>query len=141
MERRLKSRGYRVTPQRKAVYEVLSENEGKPLNPEDIHKLAAVKHHGLGLTTVYRTLELLCQLELAVPVHLHGESSYYEVNTGKHHHHMVCLSCGCVEILDACMIDEIMELVRDDSDFLVTEHCMSLFGYCKDCLAGRKRGG
>jgi len=138
LEKRLKSRGYRITPQREAVYRVLAENEGRPLSPEAVHEHAVKKRPGLGVATVYRTLELLCKLGLATQVHLHGEERYYEVNTGKHRHHLVCLSCGSVEAVEACMIDELKELVKDDTDFLVTEHCISLFGYCSGCLKGLK---
>ena len=140
LEKRLHSRGYRVTPQREVVYAVLEENEGKPLSPEEIHNLAREKHEGLGLTTVYRAVELFCELGIAFPVHLRGGHRYYEVNSGKHHHHMECISCGELELLEACMIDDIVELVRDGSDFLVTAHCMSLFGYCPSCLeSGRSK--
>ena len=138
LEKRLLSRGYRYTPQREAVFGVLKENEGKPLSPEEVHELACKRFSSLGLTTTYRSLELFCDLGLATRVHLHGDSHYYEVNTGKHHHHMVCLSCGAIEILEACLIEELKERVRDRSDFLVTEHCMSLFGYCPGCLTSRK---
>lgn len=139
LEQRVRSRGYRMTPQREVVYEVLAEHEGQPMSTEDIHRLAAGKLPGLGLTTVYRSLELFCQLGLAFTVHLREDAQYYEVNSGKHHHHMVCLSCGGVEVLEACLLDELKEKVKDKSDFLITEHCMSLFGYCRECLAaGRK---
>jgi Fur family ferric uptake transcriptional regulator len=138
LEKRLHSRGYRMTPQREVVYRVLEENEGRPLSPEEVHALAGKKLPVLGLTTIYRSLELFCKLGLAFPVHLHGDSHYYEINSGKHHHHMVCLSCGDVEVLEACLIEQLLERVRDDSDFLVTEHCMSLFGYCPKCLAAGK---
>lgn len=138
LEKRLRSRGYRMTPQREVVYRVLREHEGQPLSPEEIHTQACKKYPALGLTTTYRSLELFRELGLAVQVHLHGDSQYYEINSGKHHHHMVCLSCGSVEVLEACLIDELKEIVRDDSDFLVTGHCMSLFGYCPTCLGPAK---
>jgi Fur family transcriptional regulator, ferric uptake regulator len=138
LDKRLRSRGYRVTPQREVLYGVLKENEGNPISPENIYKLALDKLSGIGLTTIYRTMELFCELGIVYRVHLHGESQYYELNTGKHHHHMVCLSCGSVELIEACLIEELKELVRDNSDFLVTSHCMSLFGYCPRCLEGRK---
>lgn len=136
--KRLRSRGYRVTSQRKVILEVLEENECRPLSPEEIFELAKEKQAGIGLTTVYRTLELFCELGMAFPVHLQGGNRYYEINSGKHHHHMECLSCGAVELLEACMIDDIVDVVRDGSDFLVTSHCMSLFGYCPRCLEGRR---
>jgi Fur family ferric uptake transcriptional regulator len=140
LAKRLRSRGHRLTPQRKAVFEVLAGNEGRPLNPEDVYVLARDKHPGLGLTTVYRTLELFQELEIVLPVHLHGDSHYFEINTGKHHHHMVCISCNRVEVVDACLIEDIEEIVRDGSDFMITSHCMSLFGYCRSCMGSGKRG-
>lgn len=132
--RRLRSRGYRLTPQREAIIGVLEESAGRPLTPEDIHDMAAVKRPGMGIATIYRTMGLFCELGIAFPVHLRGGHRYFEINQGKHHHHMECISCGKLELLEACMIDEIAELVRDGSDFLITSHCMSLFGYCPQCL-------
>jgi Fur family ferric uptake transcriptional regulator len=136
--RKLRPRGYRVTPQREAVLCVLEENEGVPLDPETVHRLAGGRHPGIGLATVYRTLELFCDLGVVLRVHLHQDSQHYEIDTGKHHHHMVCVSCGLMETFDGCMVGEIEESIREDSDFVVTSHCLSLFGYCPSCLsAGR----
>lgn len=134
LAKRLRSRGYRLTPQREAVFAVLEENEGRPLTPEEIHARAAAKSSGMGLATVYRTLDLFCGLGIAFPVHLKGGNRYFELDSGKHHHHMECLSCGGVELLEECIIDELVERVKDGSDFLITSHCMSLFGYCPACL-------
>lgn len=136
LEKRLRSRGYRVTPQREAVFRVLERESGRPLSPEQIHRLAARLHAGLGLATVYRTLDLFRELGIASRVHLFSDKQHYELAAGKHHHHMICLSCGGVETFDTCLIDELKEMVRDGSDFLVTSHSMSLFGYCPRCLEG-----
>ncbi len=136
--KRLRSRGYRLTPQREAVLGVLEENEGRPLTLDEIHDLATERLPGLGLTTIYRTMDLFCELGIALPIHLLGGNRCYEINSGKHHHHIECISCGRLELLEACMIDDIVELVRDGSDFLITSHCMSLFGYCPQCLESRK---
>ena len=134
---RLNSRGYRVTPQRETVLKVLGENEGIPMNPEDVYRLAKEEYPGIGLATVYRTLELFCDLGLVLRVHLHEGSQHYEINTGKHHHHMVCVSCGSVEKFKGCVVNELEESIREGSDFVVTSHCLSLFGYCPACLPAR----
>ena len=141
LAKRLRSRGYRLTPQREAVLGVLERNEGRPLSAEDIHSMAAEEYPGLGLTTVYRAIYLFCDLGIAFQVHLRSGNRYYEIESGKHHHHMECISCGRIELLETCMIDDIVEVVRDGSDFLVTSHCMSLFGYCPQCLDGGKKEG
>lgn len=136
LTKRLKNRGYKSTPQRNAVFEVLRENAGKPVDVEEIFKLAREKAPGIGIATIYRTLELFRELGVALDVHLHDDSRHYEVNTGQHHHYMVCVSCGSASMLEACTIDKLEELIRDESDFLVTSHCLGLWGYCPSCLAG-----
>ena len=92
--RRLRSRGYRLTPQREAILGVLRENAGRPLSPEDIHAMAGKKQPGMGIATIYRTMDLFCELGIAFPVHLRGGYRFYEINLGKHHHHMECIACG-----------------------------------------------
>ncbi len=134
---RLRSRGCRLTHQREAILSVLEENEGCPLNPEDIHVLAATKAPGIGLTTVYRTLELFCELGIAKPVHLACGRNHFEIAGEKHRHYMECLSCGEVEPIEMCMIEEMVEKLRHGSDFQVVSHCVSLFGYCGEC--GKRR--
>jgi Fur family ferric uptake transcriptional regulator len=133
--KRLKNRGHKLTPQRETVFAVLSENAGRPMSPEEIYRSCAEKNPGIGLTTVYRTLELFRKIGVALSVHLHEGSQYYELNTGKHHHHLVCMGCGTVEQVETCIVDEMNDMIRDDYDFLVTSHCLSLFGYCPVCLA------
>ncbi len=139
-ERRLRSRGYRLTPQRRAVLEALAGEGGRPLDTSQIHKRVSREFPGIGLATVYRTLELLVELGIALPVHLHEGSRHYELNTGEHRHHLVCLSCGEVQPFRGCDPGELAERVRDESDFLVTSHCLSLFGICGSCRSpGRGR--
>ena len=75
VKRRLRSRGYRVTPQREAVLEVLRENEGVPLDPEAVFEFTRERYAGIGLATVYRTLELFCDLGLVLRVQLKPPSS------------------------------------------------------------------
>lgn len=133
--RRMRSRGYRVTPQRKAVLEAMAGSGNRPLNPSDIHQLALERLPDIGLATVYRTVELLCELGIVHPVHLHEDSQYYEFNTGDHHHHMVCVSCGGISPYQGCKPEVLEESVRDESDFLLVSHCLSLFGYCGGCRA------
>lgn len=134
LSRRLRNRGYRSTPQRGAVFEILSENAGRPMNIEEILDLSGRKLPGIGVATVYRTLELFLELGVAQQVHLHEDSQHYEINNGHHHHYMVCNSCGSTRMLEACAIDRLEDFIWDESDFLVTSHCMTLFGYCPSCL-------
>jgi len=134
-DKRLKTRGYRLTPQRRAVYEVLVENAGRPMKPEEISATCSERGAAVGMATVYRALELFCELGMARHVHLHESASYYELlDEDEHHHHLVCVGCGAIRPVEACLVGDMEKLIRDDYDFLVTSHCLSLFGYCPDCL-------
>ncbi|NPV58841.1 MAG: transcriptional repressor [Actinobacteria bacterium] len=135
---RVKSHGYRMTRQRRAVIEVFAEHPGRPLNPADVHLLASEKMPDIGLATVYRALELLCELDVVRRVHLHEEAQHYELNTGEHRHHLVCVSCRGVFPYRGCDLEELEERVRGESDFQVISHCLSIFGYCGECLASAK---
>ncbi|MFH1150808.1 MAG: transcriptional repressor [Actinomycetota bacterium] len=137
LSRRLSSRGYRRTRQRDAVFDVLAENAGRPMKAEEVLVLAKEKAPGIGIATVYRALELFVELGVAQQVHLHERSQHYEVDTGHHHHYMVCVSCGSREQLDACTIDKLEDMIKDETDFLVTSHCLGLWGYCPSCLPGK----
>lgn len=132
---RLRARGYKTTPQRKAVYDVLMERKGTPLTPDEIHRACLEAGCDLGLTTVYRSLELFCEAGLAQEVHLHEPSQYYELDDGAHHHHLICTGCGAVEQFETCVVDEMTDRIRVDHDFVVRSHCLSLFGQCTRCAA------
>ncbi len=134
LARRLRSRGYRSTPQREAVFDVLSDSAGRPIDAETVVRLAREKKPGLGVATVYRTLDLFMELGVIQGVHLHEGAQHYELSTGKHHHYVVCNSCGSTHMLEACTVDRLEEALKDESDFVVTSHCMTLFGYCPSCL-------
>lgn len=140
-EAKLRERGYKVTPQRRAVYAVLAGSQGAPLNTEDIHRRCLETQAGMGVATVYRALELFCEIGLAQHVHLHESASYYELVEPEHHHHLVCVQCGSMTAVQSCLVEDMADTIRDDFDFLVTSHCLSMFGYCPSCKPrGARRG-
>ena len=83
---KVRSRGYKLTPQRKIVLEVLMQNRDSPLTPGEVYKQVKALHPGVGLTTVYRTLELLKEMGLLNQVHFHDGCDHYEINDGQPHH-------------------------------------------------------
>ncbi len=120
---------------------MLCENRGRPLSPEQVHFLVRDRMPGLGLATVYRTLELFCELGISETVHLSSGKNHYELK-GEHRHYMECLSCGRITPIGVCPVGEVLERLGEESGFLVTEHCMNLFGYCAGCVGqtGGRRG-
>jgi len=106
---------------------------------EDVHARARRIYPRLGLVTVYRTLAALVREGLAQTVQLDDGRVRYELrDDGRHHHHLVCLSCGSIARLEACALGR-LQSAGLRRGFRVTAHRLELFGYCQDCqpLGGR----
>ena len=130
----LKMKGYRRTPQRERIIEILSESDA-PLTARALHEKVKAAFPHVSLDTVYRNLELLREAGLVSQINLQSrESARFELHrSGEHHHHLVCLQCGDSVCLPMCPID-LSELRRKHAhEFTVTNHAFELYGYCKSC--------
>ena len=64
LKQRLQERQCKLTPQRKIILEVFLNNQDQHLSAEDVHTILRQELSEIGLATVYRTLELLCDMEI-----------------------------------------------------------------------------
>ena len=128
----LRSRGYRLTPQRQLVLEAVEElGHG---TPEEI--VAAVRRTatGVNISTVYRTLELLEQLGLVQHTHLgHGAPTYSVVSAADEHVHLVCRDCGGVEEVESSVVEDVVRRLSAERGFSVDVGHFAVFGRCKGC--------
>ena len=135
--------GYRVTVGREAILEVLSEAEGHHLSAEDVYLKTQGKNPQIGLTTIYRTLELLVDMGVVYKFDFGDKRARYEMILGSaeehHHHHLVCTKCHrVIDYTD--FIDEEVELLRktekglsDKYQFEIKAHVIQFFGLCDMC--------
>ncbi len=128
---RLRSAGYKITPPRLAVLEVISQ-EGEHLNPNEILDRAQALRPGLGRATVYRTLEVLTQLCIVRPIYV-GESGPMYIRAEGGHHHLVCSACGRIVDFDQCVAEEMAQELRERFDFEITSHLLEFYGLCAAC--------
>lgn len=127
--------GLRLTAPRRAVAQALAEG-GCLQSVEETHARARRHAPGIGIVTVYRVLELLRDRGLAHEVHLDGRARYELAEPGpRHHHHLICLSCGRVDTLHECLMRHVPARVGDG--FRVTGHRLDLYGHCRRCNGGR----
>ena len=76
------------------------------------------------------------RFESAGLVHRHnfeGGHSVYELNTGDHHDHLVCVTCGAVAEFYDDLIEQQQERVAEKYGFLVKDHNHTIYGVCKNC--------
>ncbi len=128
----IRKAGYRLTPQRVAVWEAVRRG-GRHRTAEEIAAEVQQTLPEVNVSTVYRTLELLVGLELVQETRLAGVATYYEVAPAPVHHHFVCESCGAVGHLDDGLLEPVRRELLDADGFLVSEARMTVFGLCRDC--------
>ena len=128
---RLRDAGYKITPPRLSVLEVI-EQEGEHLDPAQILRRAQSIHPAIGRATVYRTLELLTQLNIVRPIYV-GEHGPTYIRAEGGHHHLVCSTCGVVIDFDQCMAGDMMRDLKDRFGFQIQSHLLEFYGVCANC--------
>jgi len=125
---------YKLTAQRRDILDVLVGNSGKHFSAEELYAEVKKINPDIGLATVYRTLELMCQLGIAHQLDFDTNYKRYELNLeGDHHHHLICVDCGkIVEFTDQDM-EDFEKRLEKDYDFRIIDHNIKVFGYCKKC--------
>lgn len=137
VEKILKDMNLKLTKQRKAIIEVLLENEGSLLSAEQIYEKNKDKCPDTNLSTVYRNLEILENAKIVHRTNINGNTSCYELVCGSlHHHYLICKECGKTETIDFCPFENLKPVLGDD--FMVTDHKIELYGYCKNCRKKKK---
>ncbi|MCL6454255.1 MAG: transcriptional repressor [Alicyclobacillus sp.] len=97
------------------------------LTPSELHELANQQGLHVGLTTVYRLLEVLTKIGVSSAFLVDGKV-YYAYCGLKHHHHFVCLRCHrVVDVEGQCPTFAV------PPEFDVQDHRSDVFGTCPDC--------
>lgn len=126
--------GIKWTRQRKKVYRVLWEAE-EPLNAAQIYNLVEKEEEGVeyALSTIYRILAAFEENGLVEKTVWMGDGSVvYTLNRGGHTHYAICLECHRRIPLQNCPFAHI-HLEKETGDFIITDHRLELYGYCRDC--------
>lgn len=130
-EDRLRSQGYRVTPQREFVLRAVDDLGHA--TPEEILARVQQSASGVNLSTVYRTLEVLEAVGLVTHAHIgHGAPTYHSVR-GDVHVHLVCRECHVVDSVPADSVMPVVDRLRRERGFTVDVAHMSIQGLCRTC--------
>lgn len=130
----LREHGFKVTPQRRAVLDVIAASTGH-LTAAAIYERVHEEHPAIGLVTIYRTLEVLADLDLVCRIHgEEGSRSYLMRRPNGHHHHIVCSSCGAVADFTKCDIDALERRISRETGFKIQGHLLEFEGICRRCL-------
>lgn len=137
---RIRNAGYRMTMPRQVILNVLTNNNGH-LSAEDIYLKVHKVYPQVGLTTIYRTLELLVNMGVVLKSDFGDGRARFEIKRQDkaHHHHLICIKCSrVIDYTD--FIDKELKLLKETQqglnekfDFEITGHLIQFYGICKDC--------
>ena len=131
----LREKGYKITPQRRAVIAALLESEKFP-TAQQILEIVKKTNPDVSLDTVYRNLGLLIELNLVYEINTQNSAgNVFEIVHlhHEHHHHLVCLVCGKTECIDICPVNEAYIAEVEKRGFEVTGHTFEFYGKCQKC--------
>lgn len=140
----LKEKGLKVTGQRIGVLETLAAFPEEHLTTEEIYDKVRIQYPEIGLATVYRTVQLLLELQLIEKITLDDGCVRYEIakhiegESGHHHHHLVCTACGNVFSFQDDLLEEVEKRIQEKLGFEVTDHEVKFYGICRNCATSRK---
>ncbi|MBU1932467.1 MAG: transcriptional repressor [Candidatus Omnitrophica bacterium] len=129
----LKKKDFKLTEQRKEILSTFLKID-KHLSVEELYDIAKKKDPSIGQATVFRTLKLLCDAEIAKEVDLGDGKVRYEHKYGhEHHDHLICTKCGrFIEAVDP-EIENLQDELCERFRFKPQRHNMDIFGICKRC--------
>lgn len=132
----LRSRGFRMTPQRLAIMHVLHHSGGH-LSPAEVYKLARRELPGLTEPTVYRTLEFLAENGFARPAQVGGGHLVYQMSDTDHHH-LICRSCGAELEVEGGVVQGLYRKLTSSTGYRLNESHMTFFGICPKCQKSKE---
>jgi len=128
----LQEAGLRLTPQRQAIYALLTETDSHPTAAE-IYEILKPQFASLSLATVYNTLETLVNLGIINALGGVGDSqTHYDADTTPHIN-LACISCNTIVDVPSALAEEIHQEVSQNSGFKVLGARVVYYGLCPSC--------
>lgn len=133
-----RAQGLRLTQSRRAILQVVATTAAH-LQVAEVHRRAARIAPGIGLASVYRTIDLLDRLGLVKRLHVDHRHRHYAPATEEHGHHLVCSGCGRVVEFSDCRVEGLAGALARRTRFVIEGHSIELYGRCPDCRPSRRR--
>ena len=124
---RLRDVGLKVTKPRLKILELLERRRFKHMTADDIYR--ELNKHGddMGLATVYRVLNQFEAVGLVIKHNFEGGQAFYELDSGSHHDHMVCIETGKVMEFVNEDIERIQHEIAEKAGYEIEDHSLVIY--------------
>ena len=123
----LREVGLKVTQPRLKILELLERRRFKHMTADDIYRELNRKDEDMGLATVYRVLNQFESVGLVIKHNFEGGQAYYELDSGGHHDHMVCIETGQVIEFVSEEIEQLQEKIATEHGFEIEDHSLVIY--------------
>jgi len=129
----LRSKGYRVTPQRELIMRIFQESGDKHLSAEDVFEILKSNKEQISLATTYRTLRILVQMGILRELDFAETHKHYEMvdPDASPHHHIICLNCNKTIEFEDEQINEVGRAIAAKHGVEILDMQFQIFANCK----------
>lgn len=135
---RLLKQGHKMTPQRWAILNIFLQNKGHHLSADEVYTQLKAMYPNNGIATVYRTIDLLVELDVLKKLDFGDGRSRFEMadpEDSHHHHHLICSRCGEVTEFQDDLMESLEAAIFKKIGFRIDDHIVKFYGLCKQCRA------
>lgn len=129
----LRKAGLKVTLPRIKILQILENAQARHLSAEDVYKSLLDSDEDVGLATVYRVLTQFESAGLIKRHNFENGHAVFEIDSGTHHDHIVCVKCGKVDEFVDDIIEERQEKIAVQQGYQITDHNLTIYGICQVC--------
>lgn len=123
----LRKVGLKVTQPRKRILDLLEARGNKHVTADDIYRILMKAGEDIGLATVYRVLNQFEAAGLVVKHNFEGGQAYYELDSGDHHDHMVCVETGKVIEFSNTEIERLQAEIAAEHGYDIEDHSLVIY--------------
>lgn len=136
LEKHLSKHSLKMTVQRKIILDILSSLDHH-VSLDELFQEVQKEQKGIGMATLYRTMKLFSDAKIADELRFDDGLTRYELITGEHHDHIICLECKHIIEFEDDIIEQRQEDIAKSNGILILSHKLELYGRCidtKSCL-------
>ena len=134
----LKTKGYKMTPQRELVFRSFFEL-GEHVSVDELFDTVREIDSTVGYSTVWRNLKLICEVGLAQEVNVGDGVTRYDRVTRKPHGHLYCVNCKSLREFDLNEVAAKLSNVAKEENFDIDSYKVEIEGVCRSCREKEKK--
>jgi len=123
----LRKVGLKITHPRKRIFEVLEQKRNKHMTADELYRTLLDSGEDIGLATVYRVLHQFESAGLVVKHNFEGGQAFYELDSGVHHDHMVCVETGKVIEFVSEEIEALQAKIAAAHGYAIEDHSLVMY--------------